>query len=121
MKILIPLFLSVFIFSGCAATVLQKPNAEMIPVLMENTKKLASISIFQITYLKSILGSDIGKVSVESVQCMDSIIEIVKKVAKEKRDYTDEELGLIAGKWDRIIFLIGVPAVQDLIKFISVL
>ena len=116
----IALLLCLILSVGCVAKITSHPEYnENILTTIENVKKLADLSEFQVSYIKSVLGKDSGKVPYEAIECLNSIVDTVSQAKTNGRELTNEELGMVAGNWDRFAYLVGPGAIGEIIGLIS--
>ena len=112
----ISLIVIAFLFTGCTATIIGLPISQQnIERLRANAVILAKTSPLQVAYLKAALGSDLQKLPEEAVNCLDKIMAICAKP-----DLTDEDLGAIAGHWDRAVMLMSPGMLQQVISILQV-
>jgi len=112
---LLPLLIIIFLFTGCAATISGLPISQQnIERLRANAAILAKTSPIQVAYLKAALGSDLAKLPAESVEALDKIMAICAKP-----DLTDEDLGAIAGNFDRFLYLVSPAVMQQVIGILG--
>lgn len=109
------------LLTGCVASISKNFEDKNIIELKANAEKLAQLSPFQIAYLQAAIGNDSGRLPAEAVQCLDNILLTVTTAQTENRAFTDAELGAIAGKWDRFVFLIGPDAILWIVNLLRTL
>lgn len=101
--------LTIFSLVGCTATISGLPiNQQNIEKLRVNAAILAKTSPIQVAYLKAALGNDLARLPEEAVEILDEITAICAKP-----ELLDEDLGAIAGLWDRYLVLCSPQALQQ--------